>query len=212
VDADDADDTDLRRSERWDESVSESEWDHIGVVYDLLHAMTHALGSMLVPLYLLMRDDLRRRGVGEIALIVTAYGVVYALLSYPAGMLADRMNRKVLLGVGLIGNACAVALMGLTHSVWPDFGAGSVGGMFGSVFHPAANALVPAHFPKNPGMPIGIMGIGSGLGFFVGPRIAGWRAEAVGWQRPCLEMGIGWRVVVADFIFDIGEGGAWGAR
>src|SRR5881392_1154181 len=84
----------------------------------VLHAMTHALGSMLVPLYLMMRDDLRRRGVGEIALIVTAYGVVYALLSYPAGVLADRMNRKILLGVGLIGNACAVALMGLTHSYW----------------------------------------------------------------------------------------------
>jgi len=31
-----------------------------------LHAMTHALGSMLVPLYLLMRDDLRRSGVKEI--------------------------------------------------------------------------------------------------------------------------------------------------
>ena len=67
----------------------------------MLHALTHALGSMLVPLYLLMRDDLRRNGVKEIALIVTVYGVVYALLSYPAGILADRMNRKVLLGVGL---------------------------------------------------------------------------------------------------------------
>jgi MFS family permease len=139
----------------------------------LLHAMTHALGSMLVPLYLMMRDDLRRRGVGEIALIVTAYGVVYALLSYPAGVLADRMNRKILLGVGLIGNACAVALMGLTHSYWMILFLGVLGGMFGSVFHPAANALVPAHFPKNPGMPIGIMGIGSGLGFFSGRNMRG---------------------------------------
>src|SRR5215212_759767 len=82
----------------------------------LLHAFTHAFGSMLVPLYLLMRDDLRRGGVKEIALIVTVYGLVYCLLSYPAGILADRMNRKILLGVGLIGNACAVALMGMTHS------------------------------------------------------------------------------------------------
>src|SRR6266702_1956158 len=81
----------------------------------ILHSLTHAMGSMLVPLYLVMREDLRGGGVKEIALIVTVYGVVYALLSYPAGILADRMNRKVLLGVGLIGNALAVFLMGLTH-------------------------------------------------------------------------------------------------
>ncbi|HEV8292284.1 MAG TPA: MFS transporter [Tepidisphaeraceae bacterium] len=156
----------------------------------LLHALTHALGSMLVPLYLLMRDDLRRSGVKEIALIVTVYGVVYALLSYPAGILADRMNRKMLLGIGLIGNALAVTLMGLTHRYEMLLLLGVMGGMFGSLFHPTANALVPAHFPKNPGMPIGIMGIGSGLGFFFGPQYAGWRAEAAGWQRPCLELGL----------------------
>src|SRR5436305_5869031 len=155
-----------------------------------LHAMTHALGSMLVPLYLLMRDDLRRSGVKEIALILTVYGVVSALRSYPAGILADRMNRKVLLGIGLIGNATAVALMGLTHRYELLLLMGAIGGMFGSIFHPTANALVPAHYPKNPGMPIGIMGIGSGLGFFFGPQYAGWRAEAVGWQKPCMELGI----------------------
>src|SRR5688500_17342166 len=81
----------------------------------LLHAFTHAFGSMLVPLYLLMRDDLRRGGVNEIALIVTIYGLVYCLLSYPAGILADRFNRKTLLGVGLIGNAIAITLMGATR-------------------------------------------------------------------------------------------------
>jgi MFS family permease len=176
----------------------------------LLHALTHALGSMLVPLYLLMRDDLRRSGVKEIALIVTVYGVVYALFSYPAGILADRMNRKVLLGIGLIGNASAVTLMGLTHRYELLLLLGVMGGMFGSLFHPTANALVPAHFPKNPGMPIGIMGIGSGLGFFFGPQYAGWRAEAVGWQRPCIELGILGIVVGIFFLIFAKE--AHGAR
>ncbi|HEV8605840.1 MAG TPA: MFS transporter, partial [Tepidisphaeraceae bacterium] len=102
----------------------------------LLHATTHALGSMLVPLYLIMRDDLRRGGVKEIALIVTVYGLVYCLLSYPAGILADRWNRMVVLGVGMIGNACAVALMGLTHRYELLLALGVMGGMFGAVFHP----------------------------------------------------------------------------
>ena len=46
-------------------------------------------------------------------------------------------------------------------------------------------------------MAIGLLGMGSGLGFFAGPQYAGWRAQAAGWhlgqvaawQRPCVELG-----------------------
>lgn len=165
----------------------------------LLHAFTHAYGTLLVPLYLMMRDDLRTGRVMPVTLIVTVYGVVYCLLSYPAGILADRMDRKALLGIGLIGNAIAVALMGATDNYLLIVGLGVLAGAFGSLFHPSANALAPAHYPRNPGMAIGLMGIGSGIGFFAGPRYAGWRAETVGsgwwaematWQVPVFEMGL----------------------
>ena len=57
--------------------------------------------------------------------------------------------------------------------------------------------LIPAHFPKSPGMAIGLLGIGSGLGFFIGPQYAGWRAvhatwhfaSVASWQKPCIELG-----------------------
>src|SRR5690349_528080 len=65
----------------------------------LLHAFTHAYGTILVPLYLLIAADLRLRGVGPVALVVTIYSLVYALGSYGAGMLADRFDRRVLLAV-----------------------------------------------------------------------------------------------------------------
>src|SRR5690242_254686 len=81
----------------------------------VLHALTHAFASMLVPLYLLMKNDLGRGGVKAIALIVTIYGAVYCLFSYPAGVMADRFNRKVLLGVGLLGNALTILAMGWTR-------------------------------------------------------------------------------------------------
>src|SRR5258705_4069408 len=140
----------------------------------------------------------------------TNYGRVKALSGDPAGNIADRMNRNLLLGVGLIGNASAVAHMGLTHRYEILLLLGVMGGMFGSLFHPTANALVPAHFPKNPGMPIGIMGIGSGLGFFFGRKYAGWRAEAVSWQRPCIELGI--LGIVVGILFLLLAKEAHGAR
>src|SRR5436190_488311 len=81
----------------------------------LLHAFTHAYGTMLVPLYLLMVADLRLDGVKAASLIVTLYGLFYCIGSYGAGVLADRFDRRALLGIGLIGNALAITAMGLTR-------------------------------------------------------------------------------------------------
>lgn len=165
----------------------------------LLHAFTHAYGTLLVPLYLLMAADLNLGGVKAASFIVTVYGLVYCLGSYGAGVLADRYNRKWLLGVGLLGNAAAILGMGLARRYDVLIALGVLAGVFGTLFHPAANALTTAHFPKAPGMAIGLLGIGAGLGFFAGPQLAGWRAEAgrwqlagfhvASWQRPCVELG-----------------------
>jgi MFS family permease len=164
----------------------------------LLHAFTHAYGTILVPLYLLIAVDLRLRGVGPVALVVTIYSLVYALGSYGAGMLADRFDRRVLLGIGLIGNALAVVAFGLTRSYELLVVLGILAGMFGTLFHPCANSLIAEHYPRNPGMAIGLLGIGAGVGFFAGPQFAGWRAQAArwqwgmvaDWQKPCIELGV----------------------
>ena len=78
------------------------------VLCTILHTFTHAYGAMLVPLYLLMVADLKKPGVKYAALIVTVYGVVYCIFSYGSGILADRMNRRNLLGWGLVLNAIAI--------------------------------------------------------------------------------------------------------
>src|SRR4030095_13634760 len=103
----------------------------------LLHAFTHAYGVMLVPLYLLIVADLKLSGVKQAALVVTIYGLVYAIFSFPAGVLADRMNRKTVLGLGLIVNAAAIMAMGLTHQYAPLIVLGVIAGFAGTIFHPA---------------------------------------------------------------------------
>jgi MFS family permease len=165
----------------------------------LLHMFTHAYGTILVPLYLPMRDDLHLSGVGAVSLIVSVYTLVYCLCSVLAGMLADHGNRKVLLGIGLVVNAAAILLMGMTRRYEVLVMLGVLAGLAGTLFHPAANALSTAHYPKSPGMAIGILSIGAAIGFFAGPRYAGWRAETAGWQTPLIEAGI--VGVVFGFLF-----------
>ena len=181
----------------------------------LLHAFTHAYGTLLVPLYLLMAADLRLGGAKAASFIVTIYGLIYCLGSYGAGVLADRYNRKWLLGIGLLGNAAAILGMGLTRRYDVLIALGVLAGVFGTLFHPTANALTTAHFPKAPGMAIGLLGIGAGLGFFVGPQYAGWRAEAgrwqlpgiqvADWQRPCVELGAAGLLCGVVFLLFAGE-------
>jgi len=174
----------------------------------VLHLFTHAYGAMLVPLYLLIQKDLQLPGVKYAALLVTVYGVAYNACSYAAGMLADRANRRDLLGWGLAINAVGIALMGLTRRYELLIALAVLCGLAGTLFHPAANALVTSHFHRSPGMAIGMLGIGSGLGFFLGPQYAGWRAVHAGWrfasianwQRPCVELGIAGVVCAIGFL------------
>jgi MFS family permease len=164
----------------------------------ILHAFTHAYGVILVPLYLLMKADLGLGGVKAAALLVTLYSVVYNIFSFPAGVLADRFDRRKLLGIGLLGNALTVVAMGLTRQYELLVILAILAGLFGTLFHPAANALVCSLYPRRPAMAIGLLGIGSGLGFFAGPQFAGWRAQHAAWswgsisqwQKPCIESGL----------------------
>jgi MFS family permease len=151
-------------------------------------------------------------GVSRASAIVTVSAVVYCIVSYMPGILADRFNRKALLGIGLFGNALAVLAMGVTRRYELIMAYAVLAGLFGALFHPSANALVPAHYPKSPGMAIGLLGMGSGIGFFAGPQFAGWRAQAAAgglvdrwlavadWQRPLVEAGFVGTIVGLVFL------------
>jgi MFS family permease len=58
-------------------------------------------------------------GVAEVILAYVAYNVVYALASFPAGALADRLPHSVVFGVGLLFFAVSYLGLGLTTDpVW----------------------------------------------------------------------------------------------
>jgi MFS family permease len=106
------------------------------------------------------------------------------------GIWADRGNRKLLLGFGLLLNG--VAFVGLSYA--PNFawaiGWCIVAGLAGSSYHPAATAMVVDLFPYESGKALGRVGIGAGVGFWLGPTYAGWRGQMEGWRTPMLELGM----------------------
>jgi MFS family permease len=156
----------------------------------VLHFFTHLYPTLLVPLYLLIKQDLKLPQVWIATLLVTIYSATYCLANAPAGHLADKSSRRLVLTLGLAGNALAFVALASAHSYWQAVIALFLGAVAGGAYHPAANALLVSLFPERAGRVIGLVGIGAALGFFAAPLYAGWRAELGSWRDPCREAGL----------------------
>ncbi|MCC7519756.1 MAG: MFS transporter [Verrucomicrobiae bacterium] len=167
----------------------------------ILHAFTHLYTTALFPLYLILQRDLRLAGEAQATFLVTALGFAYCLASLPMGVLADRVDRRFLLGAGLAANG--LAFIGLSQA--PSYGwaiaFAMAAGLAGSFFHPAATSMVADLFPDQRGKALGRVAIGAAFGFWFGPAYSGWRATSAGWRAPVLELGLmGLAMAVAFFL------------
>ncbi len=79
----------------------------------MLHGLTHVYHVALLPLFLLIQHDLHLGSLPEVTLLQTVMMIAYFAPSYFAGMLADRMDRRTLLGCGLALNAAGFIGMSL---------------------------------------------------------------------------------------------------
>ena len=113
----------------------------------VLHAFTHLYQVALMPLYLLMQRDFGFASVSQATLLLTVMMAACFAPSYPIGVLADRMNRKTLLGFGLALNALGFAALALAPNYAWALVAVTVAGFGGSFYHPAATAMVTRFGP-----------------------------------------------------------------
>ncbi|MEK7707625.1 MAG: MFS transporter [Verrucomicrobiota bacterium] len=162
-----------------------------------LHAFTHVYQVALMPLYLLIQRDFKFASVAQATSLVTILMIAYILPSYGLGVLADRVNRRKLLGYGLLINGLGFVALSYAPNYTLAVAALIVAGVGGSFYHPAATAMVARLFPTNTGKALGLTGIGASVGFFAGPLFAGWRAAslepslgAAAWRQPVLELGL----------------------
>lgn len=165
----------------------------------LLHGFTHVYNVALVPLYLPLQQEFKLASVGQATFLVTAMMIAYLGPSYGLGVLADRMNRKWLLAVGLAINGLGFVGLGCAPTYGWALASVIVAGLGGSFFHPAATSMISHLFPDRKGRALGLIGIGASVGFFVGSIYSGWRAQHAGWRTPVLELGLAGLVTAGLF-------------
>ncbi|MDP6510427.1 MAG: MFS transporter [Dehalococcoidia bacterium] len=167
------------------------------------HHLTTAIHQPLLPQ---IRDafelDYFRAG-----LIVSAFAIPYGFSQLPMGWLADRLGRRLLLSLGMMGIGVVAFIIGLSISYWQLLALLALLGLLGGAYHPSAAPLISAAVPSNRlGRALGLHLMGGSASFFLTPILAvtislliipGGESTAIG--RLMAEMGLrepialGWR-------------------
>jgi MFS family permease len=131
-------------------------------------------------------------------MVLSAFTFSYGISQIPAGWLADRIDRRILMVIAICGVGLAGVLVGLsqTHIMLIVFLV--LMGVLGGGYHPSATPMVSALVEaKRRGRTLGIHEIGGGASFSVVPLVAaaiaaawGWRGSFIGLAVPTVIFGI----------------------
>lgn len=114
----------------------------------------------------------------HLGLLFAAYSVVQFIFAPMWGQLSDRIGRKPVLLIGLLGFGVSFALFGLATKLWMLFAARTLGGILSAATLPTVLAYVADTTDvKSRGKGMGIIGAASGIGITFGPVIGGYLGE-----------------------------------
>ena len=115
---------------------------------------------------------------GPAALAVMS--VLYAITSYPAGLLADRIDARKLLAAGLVALIAADALLARASSLWMSLGGVAIWGLHMGLTQGVLSAMVAAAAPAAyRASAFGVFSLVSGLVLLVASVLAGFLWEHV---------------------------------
>jgi multidrug resistance protein len=110
----------------------------------------------------------------QMGLLITGWSVAQFVASPVWGLLAERLGRKPVLIVGLLGYIVSFLGMAFAQSYGVLLGARVIGGLLSSSVLPSGQAIAADITPpKERGAVMGTLGAGFGVGFVVGPAVGG---------------------------------------
>lgn len=109
----------------------------------------------------------------EVGLLFTSYSLAQLLCAPLLGKLSDRIGRKPVIVLSLVGTALGSVLSGAAGSLWLLFVGRIVDGASGASLSVAQAAVGDITTPEQRPRLVGMMGAAFGVGFVVGPAIGG---------------------------------------
>jgi MFS transporter, DHA1 family, multidrug resistance protein len=110
----------------------------------------------------------------QLGLLMAVYSLMQFIFAPMWGRISDRIGRKPVIMIGILGLSLSFFLMALSTELWMLFAARIIGGFLSSANMPTVMAYVAditSEEDRSKGM--GIIGASVGLGFIFGPAIGG---------------------------------------
>jgi MFS family permease len=178
----------------------------------LITALSFGAGgarNLAIPLY---ADQLGATH-GQIGLLFSTFTITAALLSLPAGVLADRFGRRNMVVISLLCLAVSQLIAGLTHDIGVLFATQLLGGIGGGAAQTALMAALADLVPiQRMGRSMGWLTLAMQSGFLGGPAVAGILLRWLTYPEDLLVTTIPVGIALVLSIWVSGVGGAKGVK
>ena len=128
--------------------------------------------GMIIPILPLYAKNFQA-AEWQIGLLLGCYSFMQFLASPVLGYISDRIGRKPVLLVSLVGSAIGYAVMANAQSLTMLFIARFIAGICGASVGTAAAYIADITPPENRSRRMGLIGAAFGVGFVLGPAIGG---------------------------------------
>jgi DHA1 family tetracycline resistance protein-like MFS transporter len=108
-----------------------------------------------------------------IGVLVTSYSLLQLLVSPLWGAFSDRIGRRPVLLIGLLGSTASYVLFALSGGFWLLLVSRVIAGSMGATVGVAQAYVADITEPERRAQSLGILGAGFALGFILGPAIGG---------------------------------------
>jgi predicted MFS family arabinose efflux permease len=107
----------------------------------------------------------------QAGLLMTSLLLPYALIQVPAGYFGDRLGRKKLVVISILGYSLASSFMILAKEYWQLLSVRALYGIFAGLYYAPSTALISDIFREKKGSALGIFMIGPPIGTAIAPLI-----------------------------------------
>ena len=133
--------------------------------------------GIIIPILSFYIESMGAGGT-ELGLLVASYAVMRLIFGPVWGGLSDRIGRKPVLLVGILGYAVTMVWFGLANTLWMLFAARILSGVLSSATAPTTMAFIgDSTSEKERGGGMGLLGAAGGIGTIVGPVLGGFLAS-----------------------------------
>jgi DHA1 family multidrug resistance protein-like MFS transporter len=129
--------------------------------------------GVVIPIIPFYMESLGAGGT-ELGLLVASYAVMRLICAPMWGGISDRVGRKPIMMIGILGYGLTMVLFGLATELWMLFAARILSGILSSATSPTTMAYIgDSTSEEERGGGMGVLGAAVGLGTIFGPALGG---------------------------------------